>query len=212
VVGVAGFGWVALQQENEPVVRVDSSSPRLGQSQRGNPPPQQEPEPVPPKIVSLNLVRDGDYYAHLKLVELRPQKPDGDSWDGNDGTPDINVKLFWNNTLLHESATRDDVLIAEWDLLRLDVRDALLSGEVDIGTAVAAPLVRAEEGGVLRIEVWDDDVSFSDRAGRFDLPLVSLKEGVNRFTFDEGGVARLVLDMVPRNIDLPDLLERASDR
>ena len=220
VAGIALGGWwlienpkVAAADGGEsrnlpPAIERDASQPSMPIKNAGAASPSGPSEPAGPPTV-----RDGaDYYAHVKLIELRNPPPDADAWDTNGGAPDINYKLFWNDTLLFESSTRDDTLIAEWDLLRLDLRDALLSQQVEIATAMNAPLVNIKGGGVLTVEIWDDDLMSSDRAGRFDLPVATLLEGLNVLTFDDGGVVRLILDLVPRDTSLPDLLDRASRR
>ncbi|MEM1011609.1 MAG: hypothetical protein AAGI46_05240 [Planctomycetota bacterium] len=211
VAGTAGVGWLLIQRDNGSATAVTpvDSRPRLNDPAQSAPnpaPPDSEPE-TPPQ----HLLVDGDYYVHVKLIELRAD-PDN-AWDARGGAPDIRYNLYWNDTLVHDGPTRDDRLIAEWDLIAVDVHEALLSGEVDIASAVKAPLVRAADGGVLRIEIYDDDdFTPSDEAGRFDLPMATLREGVNRLEFAEGGVVRIVLDLVPRETALPDLLQRASDR
>ncbi len=210
-VAVGGWWWQSQSQAGQVKRQPPDPRPRLDDPKPDAPEPKQnQPQPEPP--APRGLLTDGDYYVHVKLIELRPKNGD-DAWDVRGGTPDINFKVFWNDTLLYEGPTRDDRLIAEWDLISIDVHDAVLSGELDVAGAVNAPLVRASEGGVLRIEVWDDDdFTTSDQAGRFDLPMVTLRENLNKLTFAEGGVARIEVDLIPRETDLPDLLERASDR
>ena len=221
VAGIALGGWwlienpkVAAADGGEsrnlpPAIERDASQPSMPIKNAGAASPSGPSEPAGPPTV-----RDGaDYYAHVKLIELRNPPPDADAWDTNGGAPDINYKLFWNDTLLFESSTRDDTLIAEWDLLRLDLRDALLSQQVEIATAMNAPLVNIKGGGVLTVEIWDDDdASPSDLAGRFDLPAELLHEGVNRFDFNAGNVARLEIDLVPARLTLPELIDRYSAR
>jgi hypothetical protein len=192
VVAIAASGWWRLEPRDTP---ARGQSPRYASTQ-----------PV--------LVQPGnDYYAHVKLIELNPTKPDGGSWEMRSASaPDIYFRLSWNGTLVFESAVRDDRLIAEWDLLSLDLKDAILSGEVEVASALNAPLIRAEAGGMLALEIFDEDASFDDEAGRFDIPVENLRVGINTLTPQEGGTARVVLDMVPRDMPLPDLLERASNR
>ena len=207
VAGVAAAGWYMLRGES-PFDSDDAGTtpaPRRQADSNGQ-------STGSPDADSRGVRPGADYYAHVKLIELRGGPEEGESWDTGGGAPDINFKIFWNGTLVHESSQRDDTLIAEWDLIKLDVKDAILKGEVEVATGINAPLVHAGDGGVLTIEVWDDDVMSSDRAGRFDLPLATLDEGLNELSFDAGGVKRLVLDLVPRDMDLPDLLERASGR
>lgn len=155
----------------------------------------------------------GDYYVHVKLIELTPKRHGGGKWEPRGASaPDVRFALYWNGTRIFTSVERPDRLIADWDLLRLDLKDALLSGQVEVASAINAPIVRAEAGGVLTIEIWDEDVSFDDEAAKFDLSVDLLREGLNTLTPGEGGVARVLLDMVPRDTPLPELLDRASNR
>jgi hypothetical protein len=154
-----------------------------------------------------------DYYVHVKLIELRPRRAGGRKWEPRSASaPDIGFNLYWNGTRIFEGSERGDRLIGEWDLLRLDLKDALLSGQVEVAAAVNAPIVHAEAGGVLELEIWDDDVSFNDEAGRLELAVEQLHPGLNTLTPEAGGVARVVIDLVPRDTPLPDLLDRASRR
>ena len=158
------------------------------------------------------LAEDQDYYAHVRLVEVRDDN-DGSSWDAGGGAPDLVVTTFWNGTEVHASAHRDDSLTAEWDLLRVNVKDAVLQNEIDVAGAINAPLVQGGPGNLLSVEVWDDDdASFSDLAARLDLPTDLLVEGINRFAFDEGNLVRLEIDLVPARLTLPELIDRYSNR
>lgn len=192
VAGIAAAGWWRLQPQDRPV--------------RGRSPSYASTQPM--------LVQpDRDYYVHIKLIELNPTTSDDGSWEVRSASaPDIYFKLSWNGVLVFESAVRDDRLIAEWDLLSLDLKDAILSGEVEVASALNAPLIRAQSGGMLALEIFDEDASFDDEAGQFDIPIENLRVGINTLTPQEEGVARVVLDMVPRDMPLPDLLERASNR
>jgi hypothetical protein len=179
--------------------------------------------PVPPasgaeaKVVETEepsyLAMGRDYYVHVKLIELTPRRPGGGKWEPRGASaPDICFNLYWNGTRVFEGSEREDRLIGEWDLLRLDLKDALLSGQVEVAAAVNAPIIHAEAGGVLTLEIWDEDVSFNDEAGRLELAVEELHPGLNTLTPEGSGVARVVIDMVPRDTPLPDLLERASNR
>ena len=202
VAGIAAAGWWRLQPA---AARTQNGA---AEQSRGGGRDNSRPSTGPALVQS-----GGDYYVHVKLIELRPVDTEGGSWDvRSEGAPDIYYTLFWNKTKVFESAEREDRLIAEWDLLRLDLKDAILSGQVEVASAVNGPLVRVEAGGMLTVEVFDEDVSFDDEAGRFDLPLETLRVGLNTLTPEGGGVARLVIDLVPRDTPLPDLLDRASNR
>jgi hypothetical protein len=202
VAGVAAGGWWLLQQD-----AAEPDRAQVAPRQRSVDPPRTPPTP------GNDAPLDGDFYVHVKLIELAAS-PGGDgSWDVRGGAPDVVFRLAWNGTDIFTSPHRDDTLVAEFDLLRLDLMDALQSGEVEIATAIAAPLVAIDPEGLLTIEIWDDDDwSGSDEAGRFDLPASTLRPGINRLDFSEGDVRRVVIDMIPRSLSLPELLARASDR
>lgn len=195
VAGIAAAGWWRIEQQDQPRGRTPSGSATNTSTQ--------------PTLVQP----DRDYYVHVKLIELSPTNPDGGSWELRSASaPDPFFKLFWNGTFIYESPARDDRLIAEWDLLRLDLKDAVLSGDVEVASAISAPLISVREGGILRLEIYDEDATFDDEAGSFDLPIENLRVGVNTLTPDDGGIVRIEIDLVPRDMPLPDLLERASNR
>jgi len=168
-------------------------------------------EPIGPPAVEAQ----GDYYLFVRLVEFKPTKPGGDSWDSGDGSaPDPRVKIYWQDQRVFTLPDREDQLIAAWDLFRVDVKDLLLSGgQVDVGAVVNAPIVRIAPDASVTIEVWDDDPMLSDRALKITIPLTDLVEGPNLITPPaDSGIVRLRLDMISRSTPLPELLERESSR
>src|SRR5690606_35403988 len=126
VAGSAGAGWWLMPQPMRGVPRRGATEVERATTQ--------------PRTVG----GEEDYYVHVKLIELNPQTPDGDAWDARGGAPDIRFALDFNGTRIFTSREADDRLIAEWDLLRLDVKDALLSGQVEVASAVNAPIVRIQ--------------------------------------------------------------------
>jgi len=158
---------------------------------------------------------EGDYYLFVRLVEFKPTKPDGDSWDsGNHSAPDPIVKIFWQDQRVFTLPEREDQLIAAWDVFRVDVKDLILSGgQVDVGAVVNGPIVRVADDSSVTIEVWDDDPMMSDRALRMTIRLADLVEGPNMIIPpDDSGIVRMRLDMVDRGTPLPALLEMESKR
>jgi hypothetical protein len=158
------------------------------------------------------VAANGDYYVFVKLIEVNAKRGDGKSWDTGGSAPDLYFNLFWNGTKIYTSPQRNDRLIAEWDLFSVNVKDAILQGTIDIPSALNAPLVRAEPGGKLTIEVWDDDTTMSDLAGRYDYSMAMLHPGLNKLEPQGGAVNRIVLDLIPRDVKTTDLIERASNR
>ena len=218
VATIAGVGWYKLapQTASPPPARNAGSTAAPSPPREGPPPDQQAPQP-PAGPAPLRAGRD--YYVWVKLIEVHAKNPDGGRWETRgSAAPDLFYDLYWNKTKVYTSPTRDDRLIAEWDLLRLDLKDALLSGQVDLASAVNAPIIHLDDkgGGTVRLEVFDqDNLTFNDPAGNLDLPVESLHEGVNTLHPNpdgEGGLARVIIDFVPRDTSLPDLLQIASDR
>lgn len=154
-----------------------------------------------------------DYYAFVQLIELAPLKANGRNWDsGNDSAPDPYYRLYWRGSLVFESATRNDALIATWDLARLDLKDVLSNlGKIDIASVINAPIVRVEPGETLQLEIWDDDPLGDDLALRIDIPLDSLEPGENALTPD-GPVKRIILQMIDRQTPLEELIDLARKR
>ena len=200
VLGIAGGGWWLLEQR--------APSATAGPAPSGVDRDQTE-EAV---AGSLPLKEGEDYYVHVRLVEVRDTNG-GSSWDAGGGAPDLYVRLTWNGTPVHDSAHRGDSLTAEWDLMRVNVKDAVLTNEIDVASAINAPIIQSGPGGLLGVEIWDDDdLSPRDAVGRFDLPVKLLQEGVQTFRFDGGNVARLEIDLIPASLTLPELIDRYSNR
>ena len=222
---IAGVGWHQLAATT-PVAtnapgggRREPLPPRRPPAESAAAPAADVPPPPPPQTGPPPLRQGQDYYVWVKLIEVHPKNPAGGRWETRgSAAPDLFYDLYSNKTRVYTSPVRDDRLIAEWDLLRLDLKDALLSGQVDLASAVNAPIVHLADkgGGTLKLEVYDqDNFTFNDAAGTLDLPVESLHEGVNTLRPNpdaKGGLARVVIDMVPRDTSLPDLLQIASDR
>lgn len=156
---------------------------------------------------------DRDYYFFVRLVEFKPLNPKGKAWDsGNSSAPDAQIILHWRGNRTFTWADRNDQLINTWDLFRVNVKDIVLSGgEIDIATAINAPLVRVVSGESVTIEVWDEDPMFSDLALRMEVALDQLREGRNLITPPESsGIARLEIDMLDRETPLARLIEIQS--
>jgi hypothetical protein len=189
VSGVAGVGWWKLQPARTTTPVSATSRPAL---ETGH-----------------------DYYLFVKLIELRPTKSDGSRWDsGNDSAPDIRFDLYWQDLKIFSGTERDDTLIANWDLFRVDLKDVLTNGgKIDVANSINAPLVNVSEGGGVRIDVWDDDPIASDLVAKIDLDFASLKAGTNTIEYGETvAVKRIVIDLIDRNSDLQTLVELQTRR
>lgn len=202
--GAAYVGWKLFHDEVALVrVEPDTASPD---------PAAGTTDPAAGSTARARVAAGDDYYVFVKLIELTPKRGE-DNWDaGGSNPPDIFFELFWNDAKVFESVARDDAIIAEWDLIKLDVKDALLSGQVEIASAINAPLVSIDEYGILKLHIYDDDAMSNDDAGKIELPMISLQPGLNTIKPAGTYVSRILIDMVPRSTPLPQLLERASDR
>ena len=155
-----------------------------------------------------------DYYLFAKTVELYPRRPGDRPWDRvGDSAPDVQYSITWQGHVVFTSTVRDDTLLATWDGIGLDVRQALMEGEVEPTQTLnrAAP-INVAEGGTVTINVWDKDtIGFgSDGAGEVTLPLVELFEGDNIIALDESksnGIKRIVLRATGTDQPMDNLLE-----
>lgn len=190
VVGIAAGGWW-LQKSNNTTVSATTA-------------PTRQP-----------LSSDQDYYFFVRLVEFNPTRPNGKPWDSVDGSaPDAKVIVYWNDNRIFNWALRSDQLINTWDLFRVDVKDLIASGgQIDLSSAINAPLIRLSTKDSLRLEVWDDDPAMSDLALDWTIRPVDLHEGKNRLTPPTtSGVRRLEIDLIPRQTPLSRLIEQESQR
>ena len=203
VVGVVvGIGLYQLRDRDPAAGGVESAG-LLGKA-GGN--PSQPPVPA--------MVADGhDYYVFVRLVEMNEKRGNGKTWDSvDDSAPDPYFILFWKGVQVFESSTRSDQLIAQWDLFRVDVKDIIATGgQIDIAQSLNAPLVRAEAGTGVRLEVWDDDPVGDDEGVKIELKFDDLKLGENVITPPQpAGVRRVIVQLIDRTTPLADLIEMAA--
>lgn len=168
-----------------------------------------------PATEPVTVKPDHDYYFFVRLVEFTPKTPKGKRWDSADGSaPDAEVFLTWRGNRIFSFPEREDQLINTWDFFRVDVRSLITSGgQIDVASAINAPIVHTGAGESVTIEVWDEDPAFSDLALKMEIPLTTLHDGANLITPPPGsGVVRLQVDMVDRNTPLPTLIELESKR
>lgn len=165
--------------------------------------------PPPPAAVVVG----GDYYILVRTIELYPQQPKGKAWDRlDDSGPDIAYRLSWQGNTVFESKTHNDTLIGSWDVLGLDLKDAVLGGEIDLAGSINAAIVRVQAGGELSLDVWDQDVAGKDEAGLFTFALEHLTLGDNAFEYEaaEGNaVKRLVVRVIDKSLPVEQLVNEA---
>jgi len=157
-----------------------------------------------------------DYYVFIRTLEVYPTQPGGHEWDrGGGSAPDLWYQLVWQGKTVYESDTRDDGFVALWDPISVDVREALLgSGKLELaGTLNQGAIVNVTAGQMLEIIVYDSDPLGRERAGSAAMPLDTLLEGDNTFTFDEtpeNAVKRIVMSVTDTDQPVANLLEALS--
>jgi hypothetical protein len=162
---------------------------------------------------------DGDYYLHVKLIELSDRRPDGKTWDVGGSAPDVRFNLTWHDNIIWESTAKADTLIGSWDLLKIDLKQVIASGgTADLESSINAPLVHHAPGETVKLTVWDDDTVDTDAAGTLMLKLDDLVPGDNTIVPAAAGdpeakaVRRVVLTLIDRKTSVPDLIQRMSNR
>jgi hypothetical protein len=156
-----------------------------------------------------------DVYIFAKVIELYPERPPGDrQWDSvDDSAPDIQYALRWQGTIQHESSIRKNALLATWDGITVDLKNALLNGEIEPSQALNhAATINITEDGELSIHVWDEDAIGlgRDDAGQIDIALKDLLLGDNiieRPASKHNGIKRVVLRVTATDQPIDNLLE-----
>ena len=154
-----------------------------------------------------------DYYILIRTIELFPQRPDGEDWDRDGSAPDIRYELLWQDNVVFKSKERQNTLIASWDALALDLKTAILSGQIDLGGAIDAAIIHLEVGTEVVLNVWDADLMNHDDAGSFPLRLDALSLGDNIIEFEattDCAVKRIVVRMIDKTLPLSELIEAAT--
>ena len=162
------------------------------------------------------LVKDHDYYLHVKLVEVGERMHDGKPWDRADASgPDLKFSMTWRRNVVWKSIEKPNTLIGSWDLMKIDVRQMITSGAQDLEGLVNAPLVHYAPGEKVELKVWDEDTVGSDDAGSVTLALDDLRLGENTLTPSGGGaraLKRIVLTVIDRRTPVPELMTMISNR
>lgn len=175
-------------------------------------------EDAPPATGPASCVAGRDYYVLVKLVEFAPTKPGGKAWDRavtrGSVAPDPKVKISWHGQQVYALPTREDQLIATWDLFRVSLTDVALSGgNVDVASSINAPILTADRDAPVTFDVYDADVSYDDLALSVKLNLLDLHEGDNAIpTPERSGVKRLIVQVIDRATPLADLIAMAGKR
>jgi hypothetical protein len=164
------------------------------------------------------LVRGNDYYLYVKLIEVADRAPNGSVWDRVDGSgPDIGFQLKWRNNVVWDASVKPDTLIGSWDLMKIDLKQVVMSGgQADLEGALNAPLIHYEPGETVELSVWDaDPVGAYDNAGKVIVRLDELGPGETSLTPsgpDAKAVKRVVLALIDRRTPVPELIKTMSNR
>jgi hypothetical protein len=170
---------------------------------------------APPSIPTgpATLPAGRDYYLWVKLIEVAPQKSNGDAWDADGSGPDLRFVLWWNGNQVFSSPKRPESLIAKWDLVGADVLELLKSGKLDVESAIQAPIVRVDPGMTIAIEIEDADYTRDDLVARFEFPLDTLLPGENEIPPPDGSpLKRLVVQAIDARTPVADLIDLVSRR
>jgi hypothetical protein len=163
------------------------------------------------------LEKDHDYYVHVKLIEVTERMPGNKPWDRADGSgPDLRFSLTWRGNVIWKSIEKPDTLIGSWDLMKVDLRQMMITGGgTDIEGLINAPLIHYTPGEAVALKVWDEDTIGSDDAGSLTLKLEDLRPGDNTLVPsgpDAKALKRVVVTIIDRRTPLPDLLTMISNR
>jgi hypothetical protein len=174
--------------------------------------PATAPGAPPPRLTA-----DHDYYLHVKLIELTERRPNGKAWDSvDDSGPDVRYTLTWRKNVIWKSTEKSNTLIASWDLMKVDVRQMITSGQpTDLGELINAPLVHYAPGETVELKVWDEDTVGSDDAGTIPIKLEDLSPGDNTLTPPAGkemALKRVVVALIDRRTPVPELVNTISNR
>ncbi|MEM6506115.1 MAG: hypothetical protein AAF711_11780 [Planctomycetota bacterium] len=174
---------------------------------------QEGPPPPDPRPTTLETGKD--YYLMARTIELYPKRPGGEkAWDRTDGSgPDIQYSLTWQDNIVFESEKRSDTLVGAWDALSIDVKKAVLQGNVDLASSIAAAIIPVQEDTEVLLKVWDSDVPGSNDAGKTVLKLDKLKPGDTTFTYDpsdQNAIKRIVVRVIDKSLPLRELVDEAT--
>lgn len=155
------------------------------------------------------LAAGRDYYLVVRLVEFTPKMPSGKSWDTDGSAPDAKVHIDWRGNRIFSLPTREDTLIAAWDVfsVRISPEDLVKGKPIDIAGAINGPIVTARPDELVTIDIHDADLVSYDLAARINVRLTDLREGANDVPVPPGcGVKRLRVDMLRRDMPLDEMI------
>ena len=178
-----------------------------GVSRGRNPEPSKEEVSRSTKVEGNQLKLGSDYYICPTLVETTPlksktgffsKKPK--EWDRNGTAPDVECKISWNGNVVFSSGEKRDSIIANWSPIGTDVANLISSGKIRLDSVIQAATIQFEAGGSIDFEVWDNDAFTKEEIGRLNIPLDSMKEGINKIDTDGlPNIRRIELLVISKN-------------
>lgn len=179
--------------------------------QNGKAPGREDQGPTGKSPMGAKLQEGQTYYLFASEIELYPTNLKNDAWDGGKNGPDIRYRILWQGNQVFESEEKEDSLIADWSGLSLDLEWSDLMGKsISPDEAIKAARIRYEKGGLVEVEVEDDDVADDDEAGRAEIQLKDLRLGRNEIPFEKtsvNAVRRINLRVLPHGSAIRDLVD-----
>ena len=160
-----------------------------GVSRGRNPEPAKDEVSRSTQMESNQLELGRDYYICPTLVETTPlkskkgflsKKPKESEWDRNGTAPDVECMISWNGNVVFSSGEKSDSIIANWSPIGTDVANLISSGKIRLDSVIQAATIKFEAGSSIDFEAWDKDAFSKEEIGRMNIPLESMREGINK--------------------------------
>ena len=158
-----------------------------------------------PPLAGPPPVRDEfHYYVLLTVLEVA-SKEDGESgWDTGQGAPDLAYEIRWQGTVVFESSTKKNTLLAKWSNTAVELSDLLES--VSLDDSFKAARITARRGEVLSFRVVDKDLLRDDLVGEWEVAVETLKVGDQEWIEPGGGVVKAICRVLPlERVDFEEL-------
>lgn len=159
------------------------------------------------------LEQGKDYYVSVRLIELYPTQPNGKPWDRLDGSgPDIDFQLQWQGNVVYDATQARDTLVGVWDTLSLDLKQAVLTQQLDLDGSIDAAIIHVDGKTEVTLVVWDSDVTGKDQAGEVVMRLDEMTLGDNTATFDRtetSAIKRIVVRVIDKSLPMEELVNKA---
>ena len=161
--------------------------------------------PVSAAAASDRLREEHHYSFALAVIELAPRKPSGKRWDPDGSGPDIAYRVLWQGNLVHESATKDDTLLARWSNTSLDAGRP--ARPVSIDSSLKGARITARAADRLEVRIRDSDLIDDDELDPWSVPVADLRVGDQHWDHPVPGVVAVITRVLPlEEIDLETLV------